>query len=271
MGMQLGVVLSPTGEWPAILRAARLADEDGLAAVGFWDHYHSERPEWAMVCGWAAYGALAAATTRIRLTPLVLCQLNYRLGVLAKESAVLSLVSGGRFELGIGAGDYPAEFAAWHQPFPPPASRVARLAETVAALRRLWQGGRVTVAGEHVRLTAAACTPAPPVPPRVVVGVGGSRRLLRSAVAYADELNLYPDPALLAEARRAVAASGRAVALSVYVHLAGDAWPADLVETLKPWAAAGAVRAFVNAGYGWDLSRRVAELAEAQAALAVRG
>src|SRR5947207_12813481 len=104
--MRVGVILSPVGNWPAILASARIADAGGLDSVGFWDHYHSEKPEWAYVCGWSAYGALAAATERIRLTPMVICRLNYTLGVLAKESAILSIVSGGRFALGISAGDY---------------------------------------------------------------------------------------------------------------------------------------------------------------------
>ena len=110
---------------------------------------------------------------------------------LASRGSILSIASGGRFELAIGAGDYPQEYTAWHLPFPDALTRIAALADTIAALRLVWKGELVTYAGEHVQLTDAACTPAPPVPPRVVVGVGGSRRLLRSAVTYADELNLY--------------------------------------------------------------------------------
>ena len=61
----------------------------------------------------------AIATERIRLVPMVICRLNYTLGVLAKETSILSIVSGGRFELGIGAGDYPAEYAALAWEFQP--------------------------------------------------------------------------------------------------------------------------------------------------------
>src|SRR5215212_6344438 len=188
--MRVGITLSPTGNWAAILQAAQLADRSGLDAAGFWDHYHSERPEWSYVCGWSAYGALATVTTRIQLVPMVICRLNYTLGVLAKESSVLSLASGGRFELAIGAGDYPVEYTAWHQPFPDAATRIAALEETVLALRELWQGKFVSFEGAHVQLTDAACTPAPSELPRVVVGVGSSRRMIRGAVSYADELNL---------------------------------------------------------------------------------
>lgn len=259
--MRVGIVLSPTGDWPAVLAAAQAADQRGLDAVGFWDHYHSEQPEWAYVCGWSAYGALAAATKRIRLVPMVLCRLSYTLGVLAKESAILSIASGGRFELAIGAGDYPVEYAAWHQPFPPAAERVAALAETVAALRELWQGRQVTYQGAYVQLTNAACTPVPAVPPRVVIGVGASPRMIRSAAAYADELNVYGDAAALAAARDAIARADRAVDLSVFLDWRD--WPADIAAALAQWEAAGATRAMITIGWHSDLAARVHLIADA--------
>jgi alkanesulfonate monooxygenase SsuD/methylene tetrahydromethanopterin reductase-like flavin-dependent oxidoreductase (luciferase family) len=263
--MRVGVALSPTGNWPAILEAAKVADVSGLDAVGFWDHYHSERPEWSYVCGWSAYGALAAVTEQIRLVPMVLARLNYTLGVLAKESSILSIASNGRFELGIGAGDYPVEYTAWHQPYPDAATRVAALRETILALREIWQGKLVTFEGEHVQLTDAACTPSPPVPPRVVVGVGSSRRLIRSAVTYADELNVYADEDLLRYTREQIEASGRVVGLSVYRHIEWDQWPTDLHGELDHWQQLDISRLFVNIGFGADIVQRVSELAAATA------
>ena len=263
--MRVGVIFSPTGNWPAILEAAKVADSSGLDTVGFWDHYHSEQPEWAYVCGWSAYGALATATKTIRLVPMVICRLNYTLGVLAKESSVLSIASGGRFELGIGAGDYPVEYTAWHQPFPDASTRVAALEETVLALREIWQGKLVTFEGEHIQLTNAACTPAPPTPPRVVAGVGSSKRMIRSAVKYADELNVYADEEVIRYAHQEIEAAGRAVDLSVYRHFDWDKWPDDLQGDLWKWKEHGAGRVFVNIGYGADLVQRVGEVAAAVA------
>src|SRR5579884_1873742 len=104
--MRIGVNLGPTANLAALLEAARRADASGFDAVGFLDHYQAEKPEWGYLCGWSLYGALAMATTRIRLTPMVICRLNYLPGVLAKETTMLAMLSGGRFELGIGAGDY---------------------------------------------------------------------------------------------------------------------------------------------------------------------
>jgi alkanesulfonate monooxygenase SsuD/methylene tetrahydromethanopterin reductase-like flavin-dependent oxidoreductase (luciferase family) len=261
--MRIGVIFSPTGDWREIVEAAKLADASGLDAVGFWDHYHSEKPEWAYVCGWSAYGALAMATEQIRLVPMVIARLNYTLGVLAKETSIVSIASGGRFELGIGAGDYPVEYTAWHQPYPDATTRIAALEETVLALREIWQGKLVTFAGEQVQLTNAACTPAPPAPPRVVAGVGGSRRLIRAAVRYADELNVYADEELLRYARQEIETSGREVELSVYRHYDWDKWPADLAGDLEKWANLGDNRVFVNIGFSADLVQRVTEVVAA--------
>jgi alkanesulfonate monooxygenase SsuD/methylene tetrahydromethanopterin reductase-like flavin-dependent oxidoreductase (luciferase family) len=89
-----------------MLAAAQEADIRGFDAVGFLDHYHADNPEWPYICSWSAYGALAMATSRIHLVPMVIDRMNYLPGVLAKETSTLSLLSGGRLELGIGAGDY---------------------------------------------------------------------------------------------------------------------------------------------------------------------
>src|SRR5215472_9541193 len=182
--MRIGVNLGPTGDWPTMLAAARQADELGFDAVGFLDHYHTEKLEWPYICGWSAYGALALATTRIHLIPLVIDRMNYLPGILAKEVATLSLLSAGRFELGIGAGDFFEEARAWGLDVPDAPARIAGLKETVLALREIWQGRKVTFEGAHLRLKDAASTPAPELLPRVVVGAGSSRRLIQSAVEY---------------------------------------------------------------------------------------
>jgi alkanesulfonate monooxygenase SsuD/methylene tetrahydromethanopterin reductase-like flavin-dependent oxidoreductase (luciferase family) len=258
--MRIAALLTPTRDWPAILGAARHADRAGLDAIGLWDHYHSARPDWAYVAGWSALGALAAATSRVTLLPMVLNNLHYQPGVLAKESSVLALLSDGRFELGIGAGDWPQSFAAWGRPFPPAAERLTRLVETVEALRLLWAGRPVTYTGRQVVLDGAICTPAPPRAPRVVVGVGASRRTLAAVLPIADEVNVYAEPALAAEARAAIATAGRAVAVSVFLDWEWDRWPADAQDQLARWRDAGVDRACVNVG-GDDMPSRINQLA----------
>ena len=262
--MRIAALLTPTADWPAILDAARAADAARIDAVGFWDHYHSGQPDWAYVCGWSAMGAVAAVTEHVRLLPMVLNNLHYEPGVLAKESSVLAVLSGGRFELGIGGGDWPDSFRAWGRPFPDADERVDRLVETIEALRLAWTGEPVVYAGRHVTLDGAICTPAPPAPPRVVVGVGGSRRTLRRAIGVADELNVYADEGLVDEARDLVRESGRAVALSVFLSWEWDKWPADPGAELARWAALGVDRACVSLGSA-DMRARLETLIAATA------
>jgi alkanesulfonate monooxygenase SsuD/methylene tetrahydromethanopterin reductase-like flavin-dependent oxidoreductase (luciferase family) len=172
----------------------------------------------------------------------VICRLNYLPGVLARETAMLAMLSGGRFELGIGAGDYFEEMQAWGVTVPGTVERVEGLRETVELLREIWKGEAVTFEGKYVQVQGGLCVPAPDSAPRVVVGVGRSRRLLRSAVEYADEVNVYADEELVREARSMIEAAGRNVAVSVYVW----DWREDVEEKLREWEQLGVERTFVT-------------------------
>lgn len=252
--MRIAANIFPHGDWQTIREVAVRADRCGLDAVGLLDHYHAERTDWPYLSGWSVYGALAMVTERIKLVPMVIDRMNYLPGVLAKESSVLSLLSGDRFELGIGAGDYFSEQRAWGLEVPDPATRIAALEETVRALRAVWTGEKVDFDGAHVRLRGAACAPPPARQLRVVVGAGSSRRVVRSAVGYADEVNVYADEELLRFARDEIERSGREVALSVYVW----DWPDDLEASLRTWAHCGAGRAFLTF---WPPYERIEEAA----------
>ena len=262
--MRIGLGVTPLAEWTVIRDAAVEADHAGLDSVFLWDHYHSAKPEWGYVAGWSALGAIASVTSSVRVAPMVLNSLHYELGVVAKESSVLSVLSGGRFELGIGAGDWPSSFAAWGSRYPPRGERIARLGETVDALRRLWSGEPVTSRGTYVNLDGAICTPAPPEPPRVIVGAGASAALAELAAEIADEVNVYPEPDSLARARQLVEGSGRSVTLSVHVDWSWASWPAHPASALRALRDAGVDRAFVAAG-GPEMRERVQALAGANA------
>lgn len=247
--MKVGIVLAD-GTWSQIVDAATTADTDGLDAVGFWDHYHSTNPAFAPHNGWAVYGFLASATRRIRLCPLVLDGPNYRIGRLAKETAMLAILSDGRFDLGIGIGDIPEEEAAWGDaPYSDAATRLDWLEEAIAALRLAWTGKPVDFDGRHVRLRGACCPPAPPTFPPVVIGAGGSGRLARRAAAYADEINVYNNPGAIAAAREAIAGSGRTVELSACADEFddfGDHLPGGLADRLEAWRERGIDRLFIT-------------------------
>lgn len=262
---EVGACFGPTGSWDSVVEAVRRAEEIGLDTISFWDHYHAGQPEHALICGWSVYGYLAAITSRIRFVPMVICRPNYLLGVLAKESSLLQIASSGRFELGIGAGDYPGEFTAWNVPFPDAVHRVEWLRESVQALKRLWTGEQVTIGGTHVSLDNACCTPVPSVPPRVVVGVGNSRRMIDSALSYADELNVYGDMEIARYAQERIAASGRQIALSVFGNRP-DEPPNDeeLAADITRWRDLGASRYIMTYGWADDLTAGVEGLARAR-------
>lgn len=260
--MEIGIVLLPSGDWDATLAAANAAEKAGLAAIGVWDHFHSNNPDEALIGGWSLYGALAMATSRIHLVPMVLNQLSYPINVLARESATLAIMSGGRFELGIGLGGWKGEHAIWGLPFPDADTRTAMLAEKVAAVREIWRGEPATFAGEHVRLDGATMRPVAPVAPRVVVGCGSySRRLIAAAAGWADELHLgnvrEETEELARYARAQAAASGRDVTLSTSLVL--DAVPSDLPDRLDHFAQAGFDRVFIELAHPYRLIDAIGE------------
>jgi alkanesulfonate monooxygenase SsuD/methylene tetrahydromethanopterin reductase-like flavin-dependent oxidoreductase (luciferase family) len=258
--MRIGVVLAPVVDLSAMLAAARHADDLGFDAVGLWDHYHSPRPEWGYVAGWSAMAALATATQRVNIVPMVLNNLHFEPGVLAKESSTLALMTGGRFELAIGAGDWPESFAAWGRAYPASDERIARLEETVAILRRAWSGTAFDFDGRFNVIRGGSVTPAPQTPPRVVVGIGKSRALAESAVGYADELNVYADEAVVRRTQELIARSGRDVAMSLFLSWEWDKWPDNVAAEIERWRALGIERLLVSMGAA-DMRARVDQLA----------
>src|SRR5699024_9019760 len=122
-----------------------------------------------------------------------------------------------------------------------------------------WTGEQFDFDGQFNTLRGACVTPAPQSAPRVVVGVAKSRLLATSAVAYADELNLYADDDVIAAARELVAASGRSVDLSLFFDWSWDGWPADAASQLAHWRDAGIDRVFVSLGAA-DMPARLREL-----------
>jgi probable F420-dependent oxidoreductase len=107
---------------------------------------------------------------------------------LAKQAATIDLLSDGRLELGLGAGWLRAEYEALGLRFDPPAVRIARLAETVRAVRALFDGKEVALDGEHVKLAGFAGAPARPLPP-LMIG-GGGKRVLSLAAREASIVSL---------------------------------------------------------------------------------
>ncbi len=153
----------------------------GYSSIFWPDHFGTQ---WEPV---AALAAVAAATERIRVGSLVY-DVDYRHPVvLAKAAATTHLLSGGRFEFGIGAGWMESDYQEAGIPFDRPGLRIQRLEEALAIIRGMWIDEKTSFAGKQYRIEAAqraANLPEGSVPP-ILIG-GGGPRLLRLAGRYAD-------------------------------------------------------------------------------------
>ena len=141
---------------------------------------------------WTTLSALAAETSRIRLTPLVLANTYRNPAVFAKMASTLDVISNGRLEVGIGAGGGKADHLASGLDFPSTSTRVRMLEEAIEIMKRLWTEEEVTFKGRYYTLTGAKNVPGPvqkPHPP-FLIGGHGERRLLRAAARYADICNV---------------------------------------------------------------------------------
>ena len=133
---------------------------------------------------------VAAVTDRVRIGTLVLCAAYRHPALLAKAATSIDLVSGGRLDLGLGAGWMAEEFEAFGYRFSSPGERFAVLEETVEVLKKLFGGEAVTHDGPTVTLREAVLRPAPDRPPPLWVGGKGGPRLLRLAAKRADGWNV---------------------------------------------------------------------------------
>ncbi len=182
---RFGYQLPLTDDPDALRDRARRAEAAGFDVVHTADHVHPEM--WPPLLG---LGAVAEATERVRLCPLVVNNDFHHAVHLAAQTAALDRLSGGRAELGLGAGHSFTEYAAIGQVFDPPRVRKERMAEAVEVIRRLLDGEEVTHAGDHYHL-ASAQTMAPfqeHVP--ILIGVNGGREALARAARQADTLGL---------------------------------------------------------------------------------
>ena len=178
---RFGVTVPTVLAAPAWAERARLIERLGYATLQVPDHF---REQLAPV---PALTAAALATTRLRVGGLVFCNDFRHPVVLAKEAATLDVVSGGRFELGLGAGWLREEYDQAGLPFDAPGTRLARMVEGLHYVKRAFTEERATLAGDHYTANALTLVPKPvqrPHPP-IMIG-GGSRRVLSIAAREAN-------------------------------------------------------------------------------------
>jgi probable F420-dependent oxidoreductase len=176
--------------WPEYAAMARAAEAGGFDSIWVGDHllYRGDgRPERGPWEAWTLLAALAVATERVQLGPLVACAGFHPPGLIAKMAATLAEVSGGRFVLGLGAGWNEEEFRAFGLPFD---RRVSRFEESFAIVRGLLAGERVTVAGRHWQACDAVLLPRPAKPPKLMIGSNGPR-VLALTLPHVDAWNTW--------------------------------------------------------------------------------
>lgn len=161
-------------DWPELLQTARLADELGLDLVGIQDHPYQVR----YLDTWTLLTAIAAQTSRIRLFPDVANLPLRPPAVLAKAAASLDIISGGRFELGIGAGGFWKPIQAMGGPNRTPGEARRALEEAIQVIRLMWSDERsARFDGEFYQLRGARPGPPPAHPISIWVGAYGPRML----------------------------------------------------------------------------------------------
>jgi probable F420-dependent oxidoreductase len=169
---------APTGS--AWLDLARRFEDAGYDTISLPDHLG---PQFAPV---PALAAVAAVTSRVRLSMFVLANCHRNPAVLAKEITTLDVLSDGRVELGIGAGWNAAEYAALGVPFDRAGVRIERLAEATTVLRRAFAGERFSHHGPHYQVTDLDVLPRPVQARIPIVLGGGGRKMLTLAAQQAD-------------------------------------------------------------------------------------
>ncbi len=188
------VGVDPAEQWPVMRSLVQRADAgDVWDSVWVYDHFHTvpEPTDQATHEAWTLVAAFAAVTSRIRLGQMCTCTSYRNPAYLAKVAATVDVVSGGRVEMGIGAGWYEHEWRAYGYGFPSAGERLARLDEGVQIMAQLWREGVSTFAGKHYTTDGAICRPLPLQEGGIPLWIagGGERKTLRTAAKYADFTN----------------------------------------------------------------------------------
>ena len=241
----------PRDAWQRTIAVAQQAERLGFESIWLFDHFHTvPRPTDEITFeSFTSLSALAALTDRVRLGHIVICTAFRNPALTAKMISTMDSISGGRMELGIGAGWKRDEWQAYGYGFPETKERLARLGDDLEVVTRMLAGDRhdhATFDGEHSRVKNARNVPKPIQEPRVPIMVGGNGPNVtwRLAARFADELNV--DGMSPAEVREALP-----VIRSRCEEIGRD--PATLPVSVHVWWGdyedAGSARVDLLAGY----------------------
>lgn len=191
--MKLGIHAGPQDlSMEELQRLWQTGDENGFSWISVWDHFYANPlKDRGNPCfeGVAAMAGLAASTTNVRVGCLVFCALFRNPGVLAKAGVTIDHLSGGRADIGIGAGWLEEEFREFGYGYPPLGKRLDQLEEALTIIKALWRGETVSFSGEYYDMQGAVCSPQP-LGLRLWVGGRGKVRTPRIAAKFADGFNM---------------------------------------------------------------------------------
>ncbi len=190
--------VGPAGLFEAVAAQAEAADRSGFDTVLVMDHFYQlpmlgDPDDYMLEC-YTLLGALAGRTENVRLSSLVTGNTYRNPALLAKIIATLDVVSGGRAQLGIGAGWFEEEHTSLGFEFGTFTDRFERLEEALQIIGPMLAGDRPTLHGERYSVTEAICEPPPVGRVPILIGGSGEKKTLRMVAQYADESNLTCGP-----------------------------------------------------------------------------
>jgi F420-dependent oxidoreductase-like protein len=179
--------------WGRTIELAQQAEELGFESLWVFDHFHTvpEPTDEITFESFSVLSALAMATRRVRIGHMVVCSGFRNPAYTAKLSSTIDVISGGRFELGIGAGWKKDEWIAYGYGFPPIGERLDAFGDHLEVITRMFAPGHATYEGRYAHVRDAINVPKGLHKPRIpiIVGGNGQRRTAGYAIKYADELN----------------------------------------------------------------------------------
>src|SRR5260370_6798386 len=175
--------------WATMRGLAQYADGSPFESVWVYDHFHTvpDPTDEVTYEAWSLLAALATSTARVRLGQMCTCMGYRNPAYLAKVAATVDVISGGRAEMGIGAGWYEHEWRAYGYGFPGAGDRIGMLDEGVQIMHQLWTTGTATLDGKHYQVAGAICRPLPLQDGGVPLWIagGGEKKTVRIAAHYA--------------------------------------------------------------------------------------
>jgi F420-dependent oxidoreductase-like protein len=183
----------PAAAWQRSMELTRHAEALGFESLWVFDHFHTvpDPTDEITFESFTMLAAMAMVTDRVRLGHMVVCTGFRNPAVTAKMSSTLDVISGGRFELGIGAGWKEDEWRAYGFGFPPIGERIGAFGDHLEIITRMFEPGHATFEGRFASVRDAINVPRGLQQPRIpiIVGGNGRDRTAGFAVKYADELN----------------------------------------------------------------------------------